>query len=408
MSAARCATRCSGCRSRISTWPRCSARSEVIARLDAAGIRSVPTGIEHGTVTAVLPAARSRSPRCATTSRTDGRHATVAFADDWREDAARRDFTINALYADPRRGELFDYFGGLDDLAARRVRFIGDARERIREDHLRILRYFRFQARFGVDARRRRRKPPAPSWRRCSRACRASGSAGSCKPAGPARPGADGRADGRAGRAGVVLPEAARRAGSRRSPRWSPRTRRRRCRPRRSAASPRCCPPSRPRPSRSPRGCACRPRRRSAWPARGAAQRRAGRSARARLSPGPRGSDRPAAAGRRDPAPLNGWDIPATAAQGRRDRRARRRRRARGGAHPARGGGALDRRRLSRRANASRRCSTKSWRAESLPERPLHPRFSRIGQIWACQSGTRAGTVAVRSGGRPAGTGLAR
>jgi poly(A) polymerase len=73
----------------------------------------------------------------------------VAFARDWREDAARRDFTINALYVHPETLEVFDWFGGLEDLAARRVRFIGDARQRIREDHLRILRYYRFQARFG-------------------------------------------------------------------------------------------------------------------------------------------------------------------------------------------------------------------------------------------------------------------
>jgi poly(A) polymerase len=122
---------------------------QVIARLDAAGIRSVPTGIEHGTVTAILP----QGPVEITTLRrdvaTDGRRATVAFSTDWREDAARRDFTINALYADPASGEVFDYFDGLGDLAARRLRFIGDARQRIAEDHLRILRYFRFQARFG-------------------------------------------------------------------------------------------------------------------------------------------------------------------------------------------------------------------------------------------------------------------
>jgi poly(A) polymerase len=122
---------------------------DVIARLDSAGIRSVPTGIEHGTVTAVLP----KGPVEITTLRhdvsTDGRRATVAFASDWRDDAARRDFTINALYADPASGEIFDYFDGLRDLRERRVRFIGDARQRIREDHLRILRYFRFQARFG-------------------------------------------------------------------------------------------------------------------------------------------------------------------------------------------------------------------------------------------------------------------
>lgn len=121
----------------------------VIAQLDAAGIRSVPTGIDHGTITALLP----KGPVEITTLRhdvsTDGRRATVAFAQDWQEDAARRDFTINALYADPATLAIFDFFGGLEDLQARRVRFIGDARQRIREDHLRILRYFRFQARFG-------------------------------------------------------------------------------------------------------------------------------------------------------------------------------------------------------------------------------------------------------------------
>ena len=123
--------------------------AEVMARLEAAGIKAIPTGIEHGTVTAAL----AQGPVEITTLRhdvsTDGRRATVAFATDWREDAARRDFTINALYADPQTAEVFDWFGGLADLAARRVRFIGDARSRIREDHLRILRYFRFQARFG-------------------------------------------------------------------------------------------------------------------------------------------------------------------------------------------------------------------------------------------------------------------
>lgn len=125
--------------------------AEVIARLDQAGIRNIPTGIEHGTVTALL----AGGPVEITTLRhdvsTDGRRATVAFATDWREDAARRDFTINALYADPVTLAISDWFGGLDDLAARRVRFIGDARQRIREDHLRILRYFRFQARFGSE-----------------------------------------------------------------------------------------------------------------------------------------------------------------------------------------------------------------------------------------------------------------
>ena len=122
---------------------------EVMRRLKAHAIKVVPTGIDHGTVTALL----AGGPVEITTLRhdvsTDGRRATVAFAQDWQDDAARRDFTINALYADPVTLEIFDYFGGMDDIAARRVRFIGDARERIREDHLRILRYFRFQARFG-------------------------------------------------------------------------------------------------------------------------------------------------------------------------------------------------------------------------------------------------------------------
>jgi poly(A) polymerase len=122
----------------------------VIALLKGNAIKAVPTGLAHGTVTAVLPGGE---PVEVTTLRcdvaTDGRHATVAFTDDWREDAARRDFTMNALYADPRTGEIFDYFGGLDDLEARRVRFIGDPLKRIAEDHLRILRFFRFHARFG-------------------------------------------------------------------------------------------------------------------------------------------------------------------------------------------------------------------------------------------------------------------
>lgn len=123
---------------------------ETMRRLQEAGIRHVPTGIDHGTVTAVLPGGPVEITTLRHDVSTDGRRATVAFATDWREDAARRDFTMNALYADPVGGELFDWFGGLEDLSARRVRFIGDARQRIREDHLRILRYFRFQARFGT------------------------------------------------------------------------------------------------------------------------------------------------------------------------------------------------------------------------------------------------------------------
>ncbi len=122
---------------------------EVMRRLKAHGIQVVPTGIDHGTVTAVLPGGVVEITTLRHDVSTDGRRATIAFADDWAEDAGRRDFTINALYADPASGEVFDYFEGLGDLRERRIRFIGDARQRIREDHLRILRYFRFQARFG-------------------------------------------------------------------------------------------------------------------------------------------------------------------------------------------------------------------------------------------------------------------
>lgn len=121
----------------------------VIERLKAAGLRSVPTGLAHGTVTAVLEGGPVEITTLRRDVSTDGRHATVAFSQNWAEDAARRDFTINALYADPRDLKVHDYFGGLDDLAARHLCFIGDAEARIREDYLRILRYFRFQARFG-------------------------------------------------------------------------------------------------------------------------------------------------------------------------------------------------------------------------------------------------------------------
>lgn len=123
---------------------------EVIAACKRAGLRTVPTGIDHGTVTVIL----KDGPVEVTTLRrdvaTDGRRATIAFAQDWPEDAARRDFTINALYAHPETLKIDDWFGGLDDLREGRVRFIGDARQRIAEDHLRILRYYRFQTRFGA------------------------------------------------------------------------------------------------------------------------------------------------------------------------------------------------------------------------------------------------------------------
>ncbi len=124
----------------------------VLACLTQAGIKAVPTGLAHGTITAVTAGGPIEITTLRRDVATDGRHATVAFTDDWQEDAARRDFTINALSADPDTGEVYDYFGGQDDLAARRVRFIGDPLQRIAEDHLRILRFFRFHARFGSGA----------------------------------------------------------------------------------------------------------------------------------------------------------------------------------------------------------------------------------------------------------------
>ena len=122
---------------------------EVMKRLKRAKIKAVPTGIDHGTITAVSDGRPVEITTLRRDVSTDGRRATIAFTDDWKADAARRDFTINALSADPVTGELFDYFGGLADIEARRVRFIGDPLERIAEDHLRILRFFRFHARFG-------------------------------------------------------------------------------------------------------------------------------------------------------------------------------------------------------------------------------------------------------------------
>lgn len=125
---------------------------DVMARLKEVGVKVIPTGIDHGTVTAVT----DDGPVEITTLRrdvsTDGRRATVAFSDDWKEDAARRDFTINALFANPETLEVYDYFEGLADLEKRHIRFIGSADQRIAEDHLRIMRYFRFLARFGQHA----------------------------------------------------------------------------------------------------------------------------------------------------------------------------------------------------------------------------------------------------------------
>jgi poly(A) polymerase len=128
---------------------------EVIAALERAGIRAVPTGIAHGTITAVVTSPGAPRHFEITTLRRDvetyGRRALVAFDADWIEDAARRDFTINALYLDPD-GTVHDPVGGLADLKAHRVRFVGDPARRIEEDVLRVLRYYRFEARFGRGA----------------------------------------------------------------------------------------------------------------------------------------------------------------------------------------------------------------------------------------------------------------
>ncbi len=137
---------------------------EVTRRVAAAGWKAVPTGIAHGTVTVVIDS----QPFEVTTLRQDietfGRKARVKFGRDWVADAQRRDFTINALSASPA-GEVFDYVGGLGDIAARRVRFIGDPGQRIAEDYLRILRFFRFHAHFAIGA------PDAAGLAACIRAC---------------------------------------------------------------------------------------------------------------------------------------------------------------------------------------------------------------------------------------------
>ena len=125
--------------------------AEVAKRVEAAGFRAVPTGVEHGTLTVVA----AGQPFEITTLREDvetfGRRAKVAFGRDWKRDAERRDFTMNALSAS-RDGKLYDYVGGIADLDARRVRFIGNAASRIAEDYLRILRFFRFHAAYGEGA----------------------------------------------------------------------------------------------------------------------------------------------------------------------------------------------------------------------------------------------------------------
>lgn len=137
--------------------------TEVMARAEAANIKAVPTGIDHGTITLVLEG----KPFEVTTLRrdvtTNGRHADVAFGTDWQEDAERRDFTINALYAD-QSGTIIDLVGGMADIESATLRFIGDANKRIAEDYLRVLRFFRFFAWYG------RGRPDANGLRACAAA----------------------------------------------------------------------------------------------------------------------------------------------------------------------------------------------------------------------------------------------
>lgn len=124
---------------------------DIARRLAAAGLKVFETGLAHGTVTAVLGGVPVEVTALRRDVATDGRHAEVAWTTDWREDAARRDFTINAMSLDAS-GHLWDYFGGREDLAAGQVRFVGDPATRLREDYLRALRFFRFRARYGRGA----------------------------------------------------------------------------------------------------------------------------------------------------------------------------------------------------------------------------------------------------------------
>ncbi|BCG93296.1 CCA tRNA nucleotidyltransferase [Mesorhizobium sp. 131-2-1] len=135
---------------------------ETVRRAEAAGFKTVPTGIEHGTVTAIAGGKAYEVTTLRADIETDGRRAKVSFGRDWKLDAERRDFTINALYAEAD-GSVVDLVGGVADIAARRLRFIGDAEARIREDYLRILRFFRFFAWYG-DGR-----PDAEGLKACAR-----------------------------------------------------------------------------------------------------------------------------------------------------------------------------------------------------------------------------------------------
>jgi poly(A) polymerase/tRNA nucleotidyltransferase (CCA-adding enzyme) len=136
--------------------------NETIRRAEAAGFKAIPTGYEHGTVTVVSDGKPFEVTTLRADVETNGRHAVVAFGRDWQADANRRDFTINALYADAK-GKVYDLVGGLKDLEDRNLRFIGEAEERIREDYLRILRFFRFFAWYGAG------RPDAQGLKACAR-----------------------------------------------------------------------------------------------------------------------------------------------------------------------------------------------------------------------------------------------
>ncbi|MGE0715021.1 MAG: CCA tRNA nucleotidyltransferase [Alphaproteobacteria bacterium] len=123
--------------------------SGVSAALEAAGMKVIPTGLAHGTVTAVVAGRHFEITTLRRDVETDGRRARIAYTDDWAEDARRRDFTVNAFFAD-LDGTVYDPVGGLEDLTARRIRFVGDPAQRIAEDVLRLLRYYRMLARIGI------------------------------------------------------------------------------------------------------------------------------------------------------------------------------------------------------------------------------------------------------------------
>ncbi len=135
---------------------------ETIRRAEKAGFKAIPTGIEHGTVTVIAEGTGYEVTTLRADVETDGRRAKVAFGRDWKADAGRRDFTINALYAEAD-GTIVDFVGGLADLESRTLRFIGDAEARIREDYLRILRFFRFFAWYGAG------RPDAEGLKACAR-----------------------------------------------------------------------------------------------------------------------------------------------------------------------------------------------------------------------------------------------